>query len=247
MKDQDENEAERDEEDTDDRDSDDEVESERAPEPKTKASASKARATASSSKAAPVKASGGMGSAQVGLIAILALAAGGAGGWFGHIAQAKAALRADSPAPTTESGTCGQWAQKVCGSAGKQSAACAQAKGAAELLTPLTCDAGLLAMPATLAKLKTMRSGCDKLVTKLCGDLPPGSQTCAMVKERTPSFPSERCTEMLEHYDEVIGQLKQIEQAQAGMQMGGPGGPGMGGPGGPGMGAPGGPVVVSPQ
>jgi hypothetical protein len=61
-----------------------------------------------------------------------------------------------------------------------------------------------------------------------------------MVKERTPSFPSERCTEMLEHYDEVIGQLKQIEQAQAGMQ-GGPGGPGMGAPGGPG------PVVVSPQ
>lgn len=222
----------------DDRDSDDEVESERKPEAKTKASASKPRAAAG--RAAPAKPAGGTSSAVVGVIAALALAAGGAGGWFGHIAQAKAALRADSTAPTTESGPCGSWAQKVCASAGKQSAACQQAKDGAQLLTPLTCQAGLEALPATLTKLKAMRSSCDKLVAKLCADLPPDSQTCAMVKERTPSFPSQRCDEMMQHYDEVIGQLKQIDAAQKQMGAGGPGGPG-------GMGAPGGPVVASPQ
>jgi hypothetical protein len=62
-----------------------------------------------------------------------------------------------------------------------------------------------------------------------------------MVKERTPGFPRERCDEMLAHYDEVIGGLKQMDQQQAG-QMGGPGhgGPGVP-PGAPGMpqGAPG--------
>jgi hypothetical protein len=221
----------------DDRDSDDEVESK--PEPKTKASASKPRAAAG--RAAPAaKSPGGVSSAVVGVIAVLALAAGGAGGWFGHIAQAKAALRADSTAPTTESGSCGNWAQKVCGSAGKQSATCQQAKDASQFLTPLTCQAGLEAMPATLTKLKSLRSSCDKLVTKLCADLPPDSQTCAMVKERTPSFPSQRCDEMIQHSDEVIGQLKQIDAAQKQMGAGGPGGPG-------GMGAPGGPVVASPE
>jgi hypothetical protein len=225
----------------DERDSDDEVESERKPEAKTKTSASKPRAAAG--RAAPANAAGGMPSAVVGVIAVLALAAGGAGGWFGHIAQAKAALRADSTAPTTESGPCGSWAQKVCGSAGKQSAVCQQAKDASQMLTPLTCQAGLEAMPATLAKLKTMRSSCDKLVAKLCADLPPDSQTCTMVKEKTPSFPSQRCDEMMQHYDEVIGQLKQIDAAQKQMGAGGPGGPG--GPGG--MSAPGGPVVASPQ
>jgi hypothetical protein len=166
--------------------------------------------------------------------------AGGAAGWFGHIAQAKAALRADSSAPNADSGPCGTWSQKICSSGGKQSAVCEQAKGAADLLTPLTCEAGLLAMPATLAKVKAARSTCDKLVTRLCSDLPPESPTCTMVKERTAQFPTQQCDEMQKHYDEVIGQLKQMDQAQMRMGHGGPGGPGPGGPGGPG------PVVSSP-
>ena len=44
-----------------------------------------------------------------------------------------------------------------------------------------------------------------------------------MVKERTPSFPAQRCSEMLSHYDEVLEQLKMLEQ-QGGPRMG-PGGP----------------------
>jgi hypothetical protein len=40
-----------------------------------------------------------------------------------------------------------------------------------------------------------------------------------MVKERTPSFPPTRCDEMLAHYDEVLGGLKQMDQEQ-GAQMG---------------------------
>jgi hypothetical protein len=44
-----------------------------------------------------------------------------------------------------------------------------------------------------------------------------------MVKERTPSFPRERCDQMLTNYDKVIGELKQMDQQQAG-GMGAPGG-----------------------
>jgi hypothetical protein len=171
------------------------------------------------------------------LIALAAAGIGAAGGWFGHDAQAKAKLRADSaPAAGSASanGPCAAWQSKIC-AGNDASAACAQAKAATELLTPSTCEVALQAVPATLAKLKAARAPCDKLVGKLCGDLPPGSKTCAMVRERTPSFPTERCTEMLEHYDEVVQSLKQMDQA-AGAQQNAPGlGHAMGAPGAPAM------------
>lgn len=221
---------ERDEDETTDRDSDGDAESEREPAPRAAAKAGSSRSVKESRPAATAN-PGGVPSARVGLFVVVALLAGAAAGWFGHVAQAKAALRADSTAPSSSSsGACGSWQQKICSSSGDQSAACQQAKGATELLTPLTCEAGLLAMPATLSKLKAARAGCDKLVSKLCADLPAGSQTCAMVKERTPAFPAQRCDEMLTHYDEVIGQLRQMDQQQGAMHMGGPGGPGGPGP-----------------
>ena len=79
-------------------------------------------------------------------------------------------------------------------------------------------------MPATIAKVKAARASCEDLVSKLCGDLPKGSQACDLVKDKTPSIPAGQCKEMLEHYDEVIGQLRTMDQQ--GMGMGGPpGGP----------------------
>jgi hypothetical protein len=121
---------------------------------------------------------------------------------------------------------------------------CSQAKGAAELLTTSACEAALNMMPATIAKVKAARAPCDSLVSKLCKDLPPGSQACTLVKDKTPSFPSQRCDEMLKHYDEVLGSLREMDQ-QGGPQMGGPGGPQMGGPGGPGMARP--PMPANPH
>src|SRR5687768_10057432 len=130
-------------------------------------------------KPTPVAASSKIRSSSAALFAVLALAAGGAAGWFGHIAQAKATLRADAgPAPAGSgagSGPCKAWEKKVCAGGGDESAACQQAKGATELLTPSTCESALEAMPATLAKIKAARVPCETLVSKLCTDLPPGS------------------------------------------------------------------------
>ena len=130
-------------------------------------------------------------------IGVVALAAGAAGGWFGHIEQGKAKLRAESAAPGNSAGTCGAWEKKICTQSGAQSLACQQAKGAASLLTTSACDVALETVPATLAKVKATRVPCDNLVEKLCKDLPQGSQTCGMIKERTPLFPPEKCKEML--------------------------------------------------
>jgi len=173
--------------------------------------------------------------APTGIFVVIGLAAacvGAAGGWFGHEAQAKAKLRAESvPAASgsaAPAGPCGAWQQKICAGSGDTSSACAQAKSATDLLTPSTCTVALESVPATLAKVKAARASCDSLVAKLCADLPQGSNTCAMVRERTPAFPPERCSGMLTHYDEVITELRQMDQ-QGGPQM--QMGPGHGGPG----------------
>ncbi len=103
------------------------------------------------------------------------------------------------------------------------------------MLSTTACESALTTLPDGLAKIKAARATCDKLVAKLCADLPPGSKTCAMVKERTPSFPAERCDQMMQNYDKVLAEVKQMEQQQAagGSPMGAPGG-GMHPPGMPG-------------
>ena len=220
----------------DDAESEEEVEEEkpRSTEAKT-ASAAQERAARSTAPTA-----GGGGASRTALVAVLALAAGGAAGWFGHQAKAKAALRAETNVPATAgsaggapAGPCGAWQQKICASSGAQSAACQQAQAATGLLMPPTCEAALEALPGTLEKIKAARAPCENLTTKLCKDLPPGSSTCQMVKQRTTSFPGERCAEMLKNYDSVIAEVKMIDQQSGGANphASPPGAP----PGAPGM------------
>ncbi len=238
-------------EDHDDDLDDEEDEDESPPPPKAQPKASPTKAGATPSKTAKAPA---ITSSHLIGIAIAALAVGGAAGWFGHIEKGKAALRAEVAAAPSGSGVpagpCGAWQTKLCKSIGDQSASCQQAKAATGVLSTPACETAIATLPETLAKIKAARATCDKLVAKLCAELPPGSKTCTMVKERTPSFPSERCEQMMQNYDKVIAELKQMDQQGAG----GPpmGGAPMGGPGGmrpPGMpGMPGGmPHVSMPQ
>jgi len=87
-----------------------------------------------------------------------------------------------------------------------------QAKGASELLPAGACKAALREVPATVERVRVARLVCDTLVSRLCKDLGETSQTCQMVKSKTESFPPDRCQEMVDNYDQVIGQLKMIEQ-----------------------------------
>jgi hypothetical protein len=223
-----------DHEDLDDDEEEDEEESPLPPKAKAKPKASVAKPSASSSKTkAPAIAS----SHLIG-IGIAALLIGGAAGWFGHIQKGKADLRAALAAAPAGSGApagpCGAWQTKLCKSTGEQSAACQQAKGATGVLSTSACETAIGTLPETLTKIKAARATCDKLVDKLCAELPPGSKTCAMVKERTPSFAVERCDQMMQNYDKVIAELKQMEEQQG---AGGP--PPMSGAPGGGMRLPG--------
>jgi hypothetical protein len=217
----------------DDRDDedDDEDEEESPPPPKAK----KPTASAARGKSTVPPGPTMVPSSRALAIGIIALVVGGGAGWFGQIQKTKSAMRAaDAVAPAgsgAPSGPCASWQSKICASAGAQSSSCQQAKGAAELLMPSTCNVAIGSVSETLARVKAARASCDTLVSKICAELMPGSKTCAMVKERTPSFPRERCDQMLANYDKVITELKQMDQ-QGAPGMGGPGmgAPGMGGP-----------------
>jgi len=205
--------------------SDEEQESSPPPPATTKASSVRSsRAGQGAAKASPT--AGTIASSRAIGVGVIALALGAALGWVGHIQKAKAALRADIAATPVASGApagpCGAWQSKICASTGPQSALCQQAKGATSLLLPSTCEVALVTMPETQAMLKAARASCDKLVGKLCADLPAGSKACDLVKERTPSFPSERCDQMLSSYDKVIAELRQMDAQGAVPPSGGP-------------------------
>ena len=206
-------------------------EEEESPAPRTakskpKAALAKSRVASSKATKAPA-----ITAAHLIGIGVAALAVGGAAGWFGHIQTGKAQLRAALAAAPAGSGApagpCGAWQSNLCKTTGEQSAACQQAKAATGVLSTAACESALSTLPETLAKIKAERVICDKLVEKLCADLTPGSKTCEMVKQRTPSFPAERCDQMTKNYDKVIAELKQMDQQQ------GASGPAMGTPGGP--------------
>lgn len=115
-----------------------------------------------------------------------------------------------------DGGPCAQWEQQVCaGVGGEKAYACNQVKAAAGLLSDQACQAQLRDVAGTLAKVEAGRADCRTLMDKLCTDLGAETAGCGIVKERTPSFPGERCGEMLGKYDKVLGELQQLSARSA--------------------------------
>jgi protein-disulfide isomerase len=150
-----------------------------------------------------------------GTVIAAVLAVGAAGGWFARGAIPKAAASSSPRAADSASGVCDAWSKAICARTGEESEGCAKAKGAASVLPGAACSAANADVDGTVAKLSAARASCDQLVAKVCADLGEKTQTCAMVREKTPSFPAERCKTMLEQYDGVLAELKGMEAENA--------------------------------
>jgi protein-disulfide isomerase len=167
-------------------------------------------------RAAKRKSAGAAGARPSALVAAVALALGAGGGWLARGASLRAG--ASSPAPaaaTADPGACEAWSSDVCKRAGASSEGCTKAKAAAALLPGSACAAARADVEGTVAKLAATRASCDELIAKLCADLGDKSKTCAMVREKVPTFPAERCKEMLGEYDGVLAELKDAEESEA--------------------------------
>lgn len=123
---------------------------------------------------------------------------------------------ADAPAegadaPAIPKGPCGKYAAALCTEAGETSPTCASVKAATDIMPPAACTAGMKDMAFSKAAITKQRAACQELVTKLCADLGPDTNSCKMVTEKTPSFPPERCASMMGQYDQVLKELKAEE------------------------------------
>jgi hypothetical protein len=187
--------------------------------PRERAARSEARETGDSPKLSPA--------VRGAILVVAGLAVGVGGGWLLREAKLKGRAPFSGPkaAASGVSSECKDWEEKICAESGAESAGCAQAHSAAELLPVSACSMALQEVPATLSRIKEVRQVCTDLVDKLCGDLGNDSPTCAMVRRRTETITPENCRSMQESYPEVIAQLRMMEQ-QGGMMRGGPGGGG---------------------
>jgi protein-disulfide isomerase len=182
---------------------------------KKTASAKVAAATPTPAPAPPAKSS----STNAILFAVVALAAGLAGGWFLRDARAEEEVTAspDAPAPSESAAAaqCDDWAKKVCEGVGDEAEGCGQVRAAAKLLPAGACAEAMADVPGTVEKAKAARAVCDELVAKACKDLGPETETCKVVTERTKEFPVSECQEMMQNYAKVLAQLQQMEKRNA--------------------------------
>lgn len=211
---------------------------EKKPAPKKKKPAdatSPAKPTTSEARAKPARAAGrepphdrdagAPKSTNVALFVVLALVAGGAVGWFARDRSAGAEAGPDPEALVAAAGSasagaamppaCEEWTNALCEGAGKESEGCMQARSAAGIMPGSACAAAKAELPATLEKLKAARGACDALVVKLCSELGEETETCKMVREKTPMFPTKQCSDMMANYDSVIGELRNMEKQNA--------------------------------
>ncbi len=124
---------------------------------------------------------------------------------------AAAPAGADAEKPAAPTGPCPDYAAAICEKAGAQSATCAAMKEATGIMPPAACKAASADMAFTVKALAEMRKSCDELATKLCADLGEETESCKLVKEKTPSFPPDRCKSMMGQYDKVLAELKAQE------------------------------------
>lgn len=170
------------------------------------------------------------------LIGVLCLAAGFGIGWFGHDFQmSKAEKEADAAVEgkgEAARGPCKDWEDAICGALGPTAYACSQAKSASTLLSGSACAQAQEGVTAKVDEIQAERAQCTELSTKLCSELGADGEACNLVKTQTPSFPPERCEQMMQNYDQVLAQLKMMQERGAMPGQRPPGHPGMnrGGP-----------------
>jgi protein-disulfide isomerase len=128
-------------------------------------------------------------------------------------ASASASASGSAAPASTLAGPCGDLQTKICAAAGSDSALCTNATESYGVLSDAACAAAVKDFAHTEQKIKDQRKSCDELVETLCSAIGKDTDTCKMVREKTPQFPPERCKMMLGKKDAVIADLKRQEMA----------------------------------
>jgi protein-disulfide isomerase len=107
--------------------------------------------------------------------------------------------------------SCEDYSKRLCKEVGEESPTCTSIKSTTELMPAEACAIALTKVDDSIKKLGDKRKKCDELSGKLCKDIGEKTATCEMVMTQTKTFPPERCEMMLEHYADVVADLKRQE------------------------------------
>lgn len=143
--------------------------------------------------------------------ALLLLSAAGALSSGCKSAGKGAQSTASTPKPAP--GPCDEFVNAICDKAGKESPACKSVTSVAEFLSPTACKAASKDISYAIQKLGDQRKVCDNLASRLCKEIGDATETCKMVLTQTKTFPPDRCATMVEHYADVLADLKHMEAA----------------------------------
>jgi protein-disulfide isomerase len=117
-------------------------------------------------------------------------------------------------AATTEASggaACTQFVTQLCARAGEKSQLCTSGKNLGKVLPESACQAAVKDFAGVEKQIDDDRKVCTDLTERLCKDIGADTDSCRMVREQTPQFPSEQCQEISKNYEQVLGELKQNE------------------------------------
>lgn len=118
---------------------------------------------------------------------------------------------APAPAPTAQV-SCTEYVAQACGQFGKESSACADLTKAAALFSPATCNAAAADLKFTAERVAEQQKTCETVRARLCAEI--AAPTCDMVKARLADMDGEHCKVLLEHFADVLAEVKGMEEAQ---------------------------------
>ncbi|MEP7052088.1 MAG: thioredoxin domain-containing protein, partial [Pseudomonadota bacterium] len=130
-----------------------------------------------------------------------------------HHSEAPIASGSAAAATAAPAGPCQKYATAVCDKAGKEAESCQAMNSLVEIMSPQACSAGLKDIAYSIKKLGEANKSCEELVSKLCGEFGPTSETCTMVTTQTKQFPAAQCKKMMGQLPDIIAGLKKREQA----------------------------------
>ena len=145
--------------------------------------------------------------------ALLILSTASMFSWDCKSAGKNAAARGEASATSAGSGPCAEFVNSICAKAGKESSTCQSVTSTVELLSPAACRAVSKDASYALQRLAEQRKSCEQLTSRLCKDIGVHSDTCKMVETQTKTFPADRCATMIEHYADVLADLKRMAAA----------------------------------
>ena len=119
---------------------------------------------------------------------------------------------AQAVAGARSASACERFTSQLCAELGAKTEACMSLRSVREWFSEKACEVALTDIDAALARVRGLREDCNTLTAKICEELGDTSPVCEEVKRDLPEVPVGQCRMLLEHYPQLVSQLRARDQ-----------------------------------